>query len=143
MISFSDYTNKVSDTGDEFPLLTLDEFFDGNDDEYSIAPNQADEGRPGLSEIYDRFKDLENTEGVEWVRVFLHDDTEVNEEDEEITLYGDSIIVCSLLSAEEIAGLIDCEWLQSGGVTEFNPGEYINTYPDIPEGYKCFEVMWD
>ena len=143
MISFSDYTNKVSDTGDEFPLLTLDEFFDGNDDEYSIAPNQADEGRPGLSEIYDRFKDLENTEGVEWVRVFLHDDTEVNEEDEEITLYGDSIIVCSSLSAEEIARIIDCEWLQSGGVSELNPGEYINTYPKIPEGYKCFEVMWD
>lgn len=58
------------------------EFFDGNDDEYSIAPNQADEGRPHLSEIYERFKALENDENIAWIRVFLHDDTEITENDD-------------------------------------------------------------
>ena len=53
MISVEEFKNRIDETGDDFPLLTLAEFFDGNDDEYSIAPNQADEGRPQLSEIYE------------------------------------------------------------------------------------------
>ena len=68
MISVEEFKNRIDETGDDFPLLTLAEFFDGNDDEYSIAPNQADEGRPQLSEIYERFKALENDENIAWIR---------------------------------------------------------------------------
>ena len=143
MISFSDYMKRVADTGDEYPLLSLDEFFEGNEDEYSIAPNQADEGRPGITEIYEKFNSIEEHEHIAWIRVFLHDDTEVDEDDEELVLYGDSIIICSDLSADEIEQLVDCEWLQSGGVSELNLDEYINFHPEIPKGYSCLEVMWD
>ena len=143
MIGFIEYMNKINDTNDEYPLLSLEEFFEGNEDEYSIAPNQADDGRPGIAEMYEKFRSLESHEHIAWIRVFLHDDTEVNEEEEELTLYGDSIIICSDLSAEEIEELVDCEWLQSGGVSKLNPEEYINTYPIVPEGYSCLEVTWD
>ena len=143
MISYIEYMKRVADTGDEYPLLSLDEFFEGNEDEYSIAPNQADEGRPEIAELYERFKDLENHDHIVWISVFLHDDTEINEDDEELVLYGDSIIICSDLSADEIEQLVDCEWLQSGGVSELNLEEYINSYPEVPEGYSCFEIMWD
>ena len=142
MIGFGEYMKRVADTGDEYPLLSLDEFFEGNDD-YSIAPNQADDGRPGVAEIYEKFKSLENHDHIAWIRVFLHDDTEINEDDEEITLYGDSIIICSDLDADEIEQLADCEWLQSGGVSELNLEEYINSYPEVPDGYSCLEIMWD
>ena len=145
MISVEEFKNRIDETGDDFPLLTLDEFFDGNDDEYSIAPNQADEGRPQLSEIYERFKALENDENIAWIRVFLHDDTEITENDdgEELMLCGDSILICTCLKDEEIEALADCEWLQSGGVSELNPGEYINCYPEIPSGYRCLSLEWD
>lgn len=51
-----------------------------------------------------------------WIRVFLHDDTEIIKDgnNEILSLYGDSIIVCTN-----------------------------NTYPDVPKGYYCVEVMWD
>ena len=125
MISVEEFKNRIDETGDDFPLLTLAEFFDGNDDEYSIAPNQADEGRPQLSEIYERFKALENDDG------------------EELMLCGDSILICTCLKDEEIEALADCEWLQSGGVSELDPGEYINCYPEIPSGYRCLSLEWD
>lgn len=143
MISFSEYMKRVAETGDEYPLLSLDEFFERNEDEYSLAPNQADEGRPEIAEMYEKFKSIENHDHIAWIRVFLHDDTEVIEDDEELVLYGDSIIICSDLSADEIEQLADCEWLQSGGVSELNLDEYINFHPEIPKGYSCLEVMWD
>ncbi len=145
MISVEEFKNKIDETGDDFPLLTLDEFFDGNDDEYSIAPNQVDEGRPPLSEIYERFKSLEREENIAWIRVFLHDDTEIakHDENEELSLYGDSILICTSLKDEAIENMVDCEWLQSGGVSELELGEYINCYPEIPSGFRCLSVEWD
>lgn len=139
MINVAEYQRKTQETGDEYPLLTLEEFFVGNDDEYSIAPNQADEGRPSLDEIYAKFKSLESKDNIAWIRVILHDDTEIIESDdgEELALYGDSICVCTCISQEEVEALIDCDWLQSGGAMEIDIAEYINDYPEIPEGYHC------
>jgi len=75
----------------------------------------------------------------------LHDDTAIANvgKDELLTLYGDSIIVCTNLSCEEVELLADCEWLKSAGATEIDLGNYMNTYPDIPEGFCCLEVRWD
>ncbi len=145
MISVDEYKRKIQETGDEYPLLTLAEFFVGNDDEYSIAPNQADEGRPSLDEIYAKFKSLESKDNIAWIRVILHDDTEIIESDdgEELALYGDSICVCTCISQEKVEALIDCDWLQSGGATEFDIEEYVNDYPEIPEGCHCYRIEWD
>ena len=111
MINAAEYQRKTQETGEEYPLLTLEEFFVGNDDEYSIAPNQADEGRPSLDEIYAKFKSLESKDNIAWIRVILHDDTEIIESDdgEELALYGDSICVCTCISQEEVEALIDCD----------------------------------
>jgi len=145
MISIQEYKNKVIETHDEFPLLTLDEFFDGNSDEDAIAPNQRGEGRPKLDEIYAKFKLLEHHDNIAWIRVFLHDDTVIANvgKDEVLRLYGDSIIICTNLRCEEVELLADCEWLISDGADEIDLENYINTYPDIPEGFCCLEVMWD
>ena len=145
MISVQEFRNKIDETGDEFPLLTLEEFFDGNEDEYSIAPNEADDGRPELAEIYEKFKSLESNDSIAWIRVFLHDDTVMTETDdnEELLLCGDSIVICTCLSREEMEELADCEWLMSGGVSELDLSEYINCYPDIPSCYRCLTVEWD
>ena len=60
MISVDEYKKMTQETGEDYPLLTLEEFFVDNNDEYSIAPNQAEEGRPSLDEIYAKFKSLES-----------------------------------------------------------------------------------
>ena len=66
-----------------------------------------------------------------------------NDDGEELMLCGDSILICTCLKDEEIEALADCEWLQSGGVSELDPGEYINCYPEIPSGYRCLSLEWD
>ena len=40
MIALDVFKKILEENGDKFPLLTLDEFFDGNSEEDSIAPNQ-------------------------------------------------------------------------------------------------------
>lgn len=39
MIALEVFKKILEENGDKFPLLTLDEFFDGNSEEDSIAPN--------------------------------------------------------------------------------------------------------
>ncbi|MER6298194.1 hypothetical protein ABT247_01300 [Kitasatospora sp. NPDC001539] len=74
MISAEQVTNRAGDEG-VMPLLTLDEFFDGNDNEGCIAPNQWGYGRPALAELAERFRAIEGREDVAWVRVQLHPET--------------------------------------------------------------------
>jgi len=51
----ADFTKRLGKSNDELPLLTLSEFFDGNNQEDSIAPNQWDDDidceRPTLAEM--------------------------------------------------------------------------------------------
>lgn len=53
MIDLNKFKKILEDNEERFPLLTLDEFFKGNTEEDSIAPNQWEEGRPSLAEIWD------------------------------------------------------------------------------------------
>lgn len=51
MIELNRFKKILEDNEERFPLLTLDEFFKGNTEEDSIAPNQWEDGRPSLAEI--------------------------------------------------------------------------------------------
>ena len=52
MIALEVFKKILEENGDKFPLLTLDEFFDGNSEEDSIAPNQWEDGCPTLDEMW-------------------------------------------------------------------------------------------
>lgn len=49
MIELNTFKKILEENEERLPLLTLDEFFDGNTEEDSIAPNQWEFGRPTLS----------------------------------------------------------------------------------------------
>ncbi len=109
---------KIMDENEErLPLLTLDEFFEGNTAEDSIAPNQCDFGRPPLARIWDMLQKIEGMRNVAWVRIALHDDTGIIEYEgkEMLELWGDEIIICTSVQASELEELVDCKWLCSGG----------------------------
>lgn len=92
MIELGTFKKILEENEERFPLLTLDEFFNGNTEEDSIAPNQWEFGRPTLSEIWDMLQKIELMPNIAWVRVALHDDTEIVENNgaEELVLAGDS-----------------------------------------------------
>ncbi len=145
MIELELFKRILKENADKFPLLTLDEFFDGNTDEYSIAPNQWGDGRPSLDEMWERLRKIEQMPNVAWVRVSLHDDTEITENNgtEVLNLAGDSIIVCTDMISGELEEIIDCEWLCSDGVIESESALYYSRIPAIPENYHCLEIVWD
>ena len=109
-------------------------FFDGNPEEDSIAPNQWGYGRPSLAEMRDMLRRIELMPNVAWVRVALHDDTEIREENgtEVLDLAGDSIVICTGMKPEELEKAVNCEWLCSDGVIESNPCIYYSCIPPIP-----------
>ena len=53
MIELDVFKRRLEEDKEHLPLLTLDEFFDGNPEEDSIAPNQWGYGRPSLAEMRD------------------------------------------------------------------------------------------
>jgi len=148
MIALDTFNKILEENGDRLPLLALDEFFEGNTQEDSIAPNQYGYGRPPISEIWALARTLENLPSVAWVRVELHDDTEIAELDGQgvLVLAGESIVVCTSLPAPELEIAAKCEWLCSGGVEKWKPSEMDRVFsriPPVPEGFQCFAIVWD
>ena len=79
MIELNAFKKIMNENNNCLPLLTLDEFFGGNTAEDSIAPNDWGYGRPSISEIWDLMRNLENNPDIAWIRIELHNDTEIVE----------------------------------------------------------------
>jgi len=125
----------------QLPLLTLKEFFDGNDEEESIAPNQWGDGRPSLAEMWAKLREAEARPDVAWMRVQLHPDTTEDE------IAGDAIAICTSASRGEIARALDTEWFCSDGVIEgwgtYKKEILADDIPAVPDGYRVVSLVWD
>lgn len=146
MITYDEFKKRFEEDEEKLPLLTLDEFFEDNEAEDSIAPNEIDEGRPTLAEMYNYFNDLESMDGIDWIRVELHDDTYLDDEEEILELAGESILIATSLSEEEIVDKVHSNWLCADGVSSFDYEElsdYYTNIPELPEGSNCYEICWD
>lgn len=147
MIELNRFKKILEDNEERFPLLTLDEFFKGNTEEDSIAPNQWEDGRPSLAEIGGMLRKLELMPNIAWIRVALHDDTQIEDDDEKevLILAGDSIILCTNMQSSELEKMVNCKWLCSDGVIEIKPSELdiYSCIPSIPENFNCLEIVWD
>jgi hypothetical protein len=134
-----DFIKRFQEADERLPLLTLAEFFDGNADEESLAPNQWGYGRPALAGIWQRLRGIEARSDVAWVRVQLHPDTQACE------ITGEAIAICTTAATEEIDRAADTESLCSDGVIEgwALPVENFVDIPDIPQGYRVVSLVWD
>ena len=110
MIGLDVFKKLMEENDDRLPLLTLDEFFEGNTAEDSIAPNDCDFGRPSIAEIWALLRNLEKMPDVAWIRIELHNDTEIAEYDgkEVLVLAGESPVICTSLSVSELEALARC-----------------------------------
>ena len=81
MIELDAFKKLMEENDDRLPLLTLNEFFEGNTAEDSIAPNECGFGRPSIAEIWELMRNLEKRPDIAWIRIELHDDTEIAEYD--------------------------------------------------------------
>ena len=91
---------------------------------------------------------LEKRPDVAWIRIELHNDTEIaeHEGEEVLVLAGESLIVCTSLSAPELEIVARCEWLCSGGAEEWEESAMDSLFscrPPVPDGFHCFAIVWD
>ncbi|MDE7202662.1 MAG: hypothetical protein K2O91_12365 [Lachnospiraceae bacterium] len=147
MIGLDAIKKIMEENEDRLPLLTLDEFFEGNNAEDSIAPNDWGFGRPPIAEIWGMLQKIERMPDMAWIRIALHDDTiELYNVTEEAVLYGDSVIICTSMQGAELEELVNCEWLCSGGAEEWELSSLDSIFscrPPVPDGFRCFAIVWD
>ena len=148
MIELDAFKKLMEENDDRLPLLTLNEFFEGNTAEDSIAPNECGFGRPSIAEIWELMRNLEIRPDIAWIRIELLDDTEIAEYDgkEVLVLAGESPIICTSLPAMELERFARCEWLHSGGVEKWDISSMDSLFscrPPVPEGFCCFAIVWD
>ncbi len=125
--------------------LSLDEFFDGNDQDDSIAPNLGHQ-HPGIRTFEEILKRIESLPEVLDVRIsILEWPFAEDEEDNDMWMAGESAFVWARdINAPELEHM--AEELQCNEVIEITRSPH-NSVPDggppLSPGMRVFEIMWD
>ncbi len=125
---------------EHFPVVSLDEYFVGNEQEDCIAPNQWGYRRPSLSEIYARLKALEARTDVQGVLVGLHEDWSASLNDESWPA-AENIHIYSSAPQDVADGWI--EGFESSGIGPGWPYGKHASAPDPIAGYRVYTVYWN
>lgn len=142
MVSREHVLERSAAGGDRYPLLTVREFFHGNEEEESIAPNQYGYGRPDLAEIARRLDLLAADPAVAWVRVQLHEEMF---DDYYEGLSAEAVAICTTLAAEDVDARLDVQSLQAEPLWEgfvYDAVDFCDV-PPIPDGYRVLSLVWD
>ena len=123
------------------PVVALDEYFIGNTDEESIAPNQVGYGRPALAELYARFREIQEKPSVHAVLVGIHEDWTEALRDPDVWPAAENVHIYTTASTREVEGWI--EGLAADGAIEGWPYGGHPSAPTPRPGYKVFTVCWD
>ncbi|RBP47049.1 hypothetical protein [Arenicella xantha] len=124
------------------PVVSLDEYFYKNDDEWSIAPNNWGDGRPSIKDIYARFKKIESRPDVQGVYVGLHGDWMESQDDEESWPSAENIHVISSASQFAVEGWVEGMEADSVGADGWPYGKH-KLAPEPALDYYLYTVYWD
>ncbi len=122
-------------------VVGLDEYFEGNTDEESIAPNQVGYGRPSLSDLYVRFRQIKQRPDVQDVLVGIHGDWIEAIDDPDLWPAAENIHIYTSASSEEVRKWI--AGLEADGPIEGWPYGKHPSAPTPKPGFKVFTVCWD
>lgn len=118
------------------PLVTLEEFFEGNNDYGSIGYNFYPD-QPAPSEFYELFKGIRERAEVADVRVEVKDF-----EDAERWPSTDTVWVITGESVEEVKGWLGERFAADDIIVGFSEEYAIEKY-DVPDGMEAIGVWWD
>ncbi|WP_313438055.1 hypothetical protein [Stenotrophomonas sp.] len=126
---------------DHLPVVPLAAYFEGNDFEECIAPNQWGYGRPPIAELYARFAAIAAKPEVEGVYVGLHQDWGSALEDDSEWPAAENVHLLTHADAATVEGWL--QGLECDGVGEGWPyGQHIDA-PVPSEGHRVLTVFWD
>ena len=130
--------NEVDDN--HFPVVSIHDYFLGNDDEESIAPNQWGDGRPSVQEMSEHLKRIEKRPDVQGVFVGIHQDWPESERLDEWPP-AENIHIYS--SAPQDAAEQWIEGLHSDGISPGWPYGKHAAAPKPLDGYRVYTIYWD
>ncbi|AWM79558.1 hypothetical protein DKL61_03890 [Gammaproteobacteria bacterium ESL0073] len=130
----------IEENDGELPLVTLDDFFQGNSDEGSLGTGMRTEEDLPIEEIYKKLKQIEKLPNVCTVLVDLHDDWEMSLDNSEIWPASESIYIYTMASIKVVRQWIiglPCEaydgWIDSMPLSA----------PSVPPGYFVYTLRWN
>jgi len=118
------------------PLVTLEEFFTGNDDYGSIGCNLC--SPPGPQFFFENLKQIQSKANVQDVLVEV---TEVEENDPAIRPFSDRVYVLAAASPDDVA-----KWavaLQPDAIEEGFTNGKPALAPELRPGFRCYSLWWD
>lgn len=117
------------------PIVTLEDFFEGNNDEGSIGCNLM--GHPGVEKFYHVLLSIRNKDNVQDVLVEI---MEV-EDDEEYWAFSERIYVITSVD-ESLLG----SWVRDLEPSDIDEGYAFGEPPNAPSllpEYKVYSIWWD
>lgn len=127
------------------PVVGLGEFFDGNEDQYSIAPNTVNHGHPGSSEFRRILSEIRSKPNVQDVLIAIHECPYADDpEDADIWPDSDTVYVLTSATPEELA-----EWAADLNCNEIGEGWSCGTgikppaAPELQADMKVLVLWWD
>lgn len=134
--------NAQYDEGTGLPVLQLDEFFDGNSDECSLAANQVGEACPTIKEMWGTLREIRDRDDVVDVLLGIHECPEADDEDDfDMWVQAEYVYIYTSASKSDVV-----EWTRSLGCTEVLDGdvEGVSSAGAPPRaGFKLFALLWD
>ena len=118
------------------PLLSLEEFFTGNDDQGSIGCNLAH--HPGVDVFYETLRRIRAKPNVQDVLIEI---TDLQEHDLAVWPFSDTVYILADATQEEVDS-----WLQKLQPDEAPEGDVDNlvlTTVQLQPGMKVFVCWWD
>ena len=119
------------------PLVSLEDFFIGNDDMGSIGCNLFE--HPGLEFFFERLLEIRARDDVQDVLVEIN---EVVEDHEEMWPFSDRVYILTSAAKEEVVAWVaplTPDEIEDG----FAFGRRSEYAPELQEGVKVYGVWWD
>lgn len=129
----------IEENDGETPLVTLDDFFQGNSDEGSLGINSSTQNTPSIADIYKKLKQIEKLPNVCNVLVSIHDDWKMSLDNPEVWPASENIYIYTMAQVKVVkqwtTGL-PCEvydgWVDSMPLSA----------PSVPPGYFVYTLHW-
>jgi hypothetical protein len=118
------------------PVVSLEEFFIGNDDLGSIGCNLAD--HPGIQKFYNILKAIREKHEVQDVLIEIH---EVEESDESMWPFSERVYILTHCTREQVKKWVS--ELEPDEITEGYGGGVPPAAPQLEAKVTAYAVWWD
>jgi hypothetical protein len=132
------------DKGISIPIVELDEFFDGNTVEHSIAPNNVGYGHPGLQRFWEILRSVRERSDVDHVLVGIHECPEPDDpQDADVWPIAEYVFIYTSASPAEVENwVVELKSEEVGEWPPENEDSRTSLPPPEPED-KIQTLTWD